>query len=231
MVSAAGAPLGRKEDNADIGQQGHCRFDMRLHLGPVQPSQTASKRRDGDGLNTVLADCLGQRFQSGFNILHSAFAPPVPLGGKVDDKAGVGQLPGLVDKHPDCCAVPVMSNAFCVWSHVCLPSASLRKSRFSASIAMFLRSSSRFYSRIYSSSILKLFHRRTMSGHIQTIEAFGIRTIFLIIEVFSNLYHMTYMVAYRLLLEMPVQHPILNTLRVLFTPTRSSPAACRKYRR
>ena len=94
----------------------------------------------------VLADCLGQRFQSGFNIFHPAFAPPMPFGGKVDDKAGVGQLPGFVDKHPDCCAVPVMS------------------------------------------------------------------------EVFSNLYHMTYMVAYMLLLEMPVQHPILNTLRVLLTP-------------
>jgi len=30
------------------------------------------------------------------------------------------------------------------------------------------------------------------SGHIQTIEPFGIRTVSLSIEVFSSLYHMTY---------------------------------------
>jgi hypothetical protein len=81
------------------------------NLSPIQASISTTERRNGDRMNAKTPYLIDERLESGLYVLHSGPATPMPLGGKVDDEARIGNESGRIYEHstwldlsPPCCA-------------------------------------------------------------------------------------------------------------------------------
>mmetsp|Transcript_43971 Transcript_43971/g.77548 ORF Transcript_43971/g.77548 Transcript_43971/m.77548 type:complete len:329 (-) Transcript_43971:1069-2055(-) len=91
--------LGFIDAHAHVGQFTQGRLDAGPNIAPLQPAQATAQRRNGHRPDATRANLAHQRRQARINVLDPALALPVPLGGKVDDEAGCGQLAHLVHEH------------------------------------------------------------------------------------------------------------------------------------
>ncbi len=74
--------------------------DAWAYLCPVQSTQAATKRRDGDRVDTALPNLCSKRPQAGVDVLDPALVPPMALGWEIDNEPRICERSGLIDKHP-----------------------------------------------------------------------------------------------------------------------------------
>ena len=90
---------GFKDNHLQAVQAAQRFLDAGAHNAPVKAAEATAEGRHSHGANTMGTDHVDQILQPGFNGLDPAVAPPVALGGKVDDGAGIGEGAGFKDKH------------------------------------------------------------------------------------------------------------------------------------
>src|SRR6185295_2807541 len=95
----SGTPRGFKQQHLRSLIEEGC-FNPRPDMAPIEPSEAAAQRRDGNRTDVAAADLLDQRHETSVDVLDSARVPPVALGRKVDDVAGMDEAFEAVHHHP-----------------------------------------------------------------------------------------------------------------------------------
>ena len=90
---------GFEDNHVQAVQAAQCLRNAGAYNVPVQAAEATAKGWHGHGANATGPNHMDQILQPRFNGLNPAVSPPVALGGKVDDGAGMGEGAGLEDKH------------------------------------------------------------------------------------------------------------------------------------
>ncbi len=98
LLGGGGVPR-LEEIDVHVRNGGQGLFDQRADHGPIQPPQSATQRRDGDGPDALIPDDPDQVDQAGLDVFDPALPLPVPLGREVDDPAGLVEGGPFEDEH------------------------------------------------------------------------------------------------------------------------------------
>jgi len=106
------------EQHTHLGEALERLFDHGPDFGPRQAPGAAPQRRNGDGVDVVLADDAHEILEAGRDVGVARPAEPLPLGREVDDESRASQRAGWPDLHPPGTAVATLAGLFIRADHL-----------------------------------------------------------------------------------------------------------------
>ena len=89
----------REEQNAHVGYLRKGLLNHRSNFPPVESTESAPQRGDGNGLDIQPLDIVDQCLQSRSDIADEGLAAPMTLRGKVDDVTWIEEPPIVENEH------------------------------------------------------------------------------------------------------------------------------------